>query len=110
MVRFGYITVFALALSSCSTILPSDEGTVPEWFEARRAQVIEDGYPSLRAAAVSQNVEVSGTPWLKIANELTIAQRDLERNAPGAITVTAEDMRAWVEEQKALVAKGEEPY
>lgn len=110
MIRFGYITAFALVASSCSTILPSDEGTVPEWFETRREQIIAEGYPSLQAAAASQAAMATDAPWAQMAEELDVAQKDIESSDPGPITTTAEQMRAWVAEQKALVAKGEEPY
>ena len=97
-------------LCSCTTILPSDEGSVPEWFETRREQVIAEGYPSLTTAAQSQAAANAQTPWVFIARELAKAQKDLEASDPGPLNVTESQMRAWVAEQKALVAKGEEPY
>lgn len=110
MNRILLISSAAVFLCSCTTILPSDEGGVPEWFETRREQVIAEGYPSLRAAAQSQAATNSQTPWSVIAGELADAQKDIEASDPGPINVTESQMRAWVAEQKALVAKGEEPY
>ena len=81
----------------------------PEWFQERKAELEGEGYPTFEQAAKMQQ-EVEMAPWNEIQRDLRLALRDMQATDPGAVEMTAADMRAWADKQKALIAKGEEPY
>lgn len=108
MIRIALALVSAMTLSGCVSAM-SELDYVPDWFEARRESIGEQSYPSIQSARVLQTGQ-SGTPWRNIQRDLARAERDMRRDAPGPIRVTAEEMRAWAAQQRAIVAKGEEPY
>ena len=108
MIRIAIALVSAMALSGCASAI-SELDYVPDWFEAKREGIGEPSYPSIHSASVLQSGP-SETPWEDIERDLVRAERDMRRSWPGPIRVTAEEMRAWAAQQRAIVAKGEEPY
>ena len=108
MIRIALALVSAMTLSGCVSAI-SELDYVPDWFEARLESIGEQSYPSIQSARVLQAGQTS-TPWESIELNLMRARRDMRRDAPGPIRVTAEEMRAWAAKQRAIVAKGEEPY
>ena len=107
--RKGMIVIMAVSCAGCVSAVSEGFDNAPEWFEERREELAGSGYPDLKTA---KNLEVAAenAPWDAIEKDITIAVRQMKANDPGPVTFTEEDMRAWAAKQRALVAKGEEPY
>lgn len=109
MFRIGLTLGLTLAVAGCASSVGNTLDVAPDWFEERRSDLSHDGYPSLQTASQLSS-EISDVPWVQIQQDLSSAQAKMDMNDPGPVTITAEDMRSWAEEQIRLVDKGEEPY
>ena len=107
--RFALIILMAASATGCVSAVSESIDAAPEWFDARRAELSGQGYPSLKQAS-NLEFETGLAPWREIEQDLNIALREMKQQDPGPVTTTEADMRAWAAEQKELVAKGEEPY
>lgn len=107
--RFSPILLLSVMTAGCTSIVSDSIDAAPEWFQERKEQLSGEGYPSFEQAA-KMNADVEEAPWKVIAADLAVALKEMKAADPGPVTMTAADMRAWAAEQKALVAKGEEPY
>ena len=109
MFRIGLTLGLTLAVAGCASSVGNTLDVAPDWFEERRSDLSDDGYPSLQTASQLSS-EISDVPWVQIQQDLSSAQAEMDMNDPGPVTITAEDMRSWAEEQIRLEDKGEEPY
>lgn len=109
MIRFASAFAFTLVISGCASVLPDNDVPAPAWFEAKREEAIAQGYPDIRTA-IPAAAEDDSRMWNKIARQIEVARRQLERADPGPVETDEAAMRAWVAERQAIVAKGEEPY
>ncbi|MAK61863.1 MAG: hypothetical protein CMK09_12875 [Ponticaulis sp.] len=109
MIRFGPAIALTVTLSGCVSVLPDNNVPAPEWFETRRAEVIAEGYPDLRTALIPVDDEDSKL-WSRMAKQIEDAKEELDEAAPEPADMDEAALRAWVAEQQAIVAKGEEPY
>ncbi len=107
--HFRAIILMSAFSAGCVSSVSDGFESAPEWFDERREQLAGEGYPSFRQVSEMQS-DVETAPWRDIEKELDTAYKEIERADLGAVKVTEADMRAWAAEQKALVAKGEEPY
>lgn len=104
------LLVLSSLASGCATTAVTDSvEAVPDWFAQRSEELAGEGYPTFDQAQVLDE-DVEETPWRKVEAKLTREEKRMEREAPGPVDVTEEEMRAWVAKHQALVAKGEEPY
>lgn len=107
--RINPIILFSILATGCTGIVSESFDAAPEWFQEKREELSGQGYPSFKQAeSLMENEEEA--PWGEISRDLALALRQMQAADPGPVTMTAEDMRAWANAQKALVAKGEEPY
>lgn len=109
MVRFGAILLTSVCVSGCVSAVSDGFEAAPEWFQERQANFKGNDYPSFEQAAQMDEAE-EVLPWKTIRSDLMQGKLAIDNANAGPVTVTSEDMRAWAAEQKALVAKGEEPY
>lgn len=107
--RYAPILVLSVFAAGCTSIVSDSLDSAPEWFKERKTELEGEGYPTFEQAAKMQQ-EVELAPWNEIQRDLQLVMRDMQRSAPEPVKMTAADMRAWADEQKALIAKGEEPY
>ena len=109
MFRIGLTFGFVLTAAACTTTVSDSLEGAPAWFEERKADLSDEGYPPLQSA-LNLDAEYTNTPWGRIQRNLRNAKREMDENDPGPVTVTADEMRAWAQEQIRLVDRGEEPY
>lgn len=109
MKRFGLIITLAGILSGCVSTVQDSIVAVPDWFESRRSELSDQGYPSIHEANKLES-ERNLAPWDQIRKDLEVSQAEINDFDAGPAVTTEAEMRAWAAEQRRLVAKGQEPY